>query len=282
MALENLNPAKTALVVSCYRIQKSLAKFAIRIGLSSGTMCELVKRAYVDAAEELLVAEGEKVQSTKIGAMTGLYRKEIVRLREKPVPGAAAQEDKYNRSARVVTGWMRDPDFQSDVGTPAALDARGPASFAELVKRYSGDMAATAMRDELERLGIVQTNAEGQLVLISDGYVSPDLTDGIHILGTDTADLIDTIHHNLAVEKEEKRFQRKVSYQSIPREYIKPFKIYASGASQRLLEELDRWLAERDVDPAGEHDQNTRLGLGIYHIESLCSDDDDLLEESEQ
>lgn len=281
MALENLNPAKTALVVSCYRIQKSLAKFSIRIGLSSGTMCELVKRAYVDAAEELIIADGEKVQSTKIGVMTGLYRKEIVRLREKPVPGAAAQEDKYNRSARVVTGWMRDTEFHTDAGVPAALEARGPRSFAELVKRYSGDMAATAMREELERLGIVETDAEGKLALKSEGYVSSDMVEGIHILGTDTADLIDTIHHNLSVEQSVKRYQRKVSYHSIPQEFVKPFKVYASTVSQRLLEELDRWLAERDVDPAGEDEQSTRLGLGIYHIESLCSDDDDFMEEQD-
>ncbi len=281
MALENLNPAKTALVVSCYRIQKSLAKFSIRIGLSSGTMCELVKRAYVDAAEELIIADGEKVQSTKIGVMTGLYRKEIVRLREKPVPGAAAQEDKYNRSARVVTGWMRDTEFQTDAGIPASLEARGPGSFAELVKRYSGDMAATAMREELERLGIVETDSEGKLALKSEGYVSSDMVEGIHILGTDTADLIDTIHHNLSVEQSVKRYQRKVSYRSIPQEFVKPFKVYASTASQRLLEELDRWLAERDVDPAGEDEQSTRLGLGIYHIESLCSDDDDFMEEQD-
>ena len=278
MALENLNPAKTALVVACYRIQKALAKFSIRIGLSSGTMCELVKRAYVDAAEELIISDGEKVQSTKIGVMTGLYRKEIVRLREKPVPGAAAQEDKYNRSARVVTGWMRDPDFQTDAGVPAALNARGPASFAELVKRYSGDMAATAMREELERLKIITTNADDKLVLVSSGYVSTDLVEGIHILGTDTADLIDTVHHNLTAEKDTLRFQRKVSYQSIPQEHIEAFRKYASTASQGVLEDLDRWLAERDVDPKGHCDQQTRLGVGIYHIEKLVAEDDDISE----
>ncbi len=279
MAQENLNPAKTALVVSCYRIQKALAKFSIRIGLSSGTMCELVKRAYVDAAEELIIADGEKVQSTKIGVMTGLYRKEIVRLREKPVPGAAAQEDKYNRSARVVTGWLRDTDFQTDSGEPAALNVRGPASFAELVKRYSGDMAATAMRTELERLNIIDTNSEGQLLLVSSGYVSTDMVEGIHILGTDTADLINTVHHNLTAEKSESRFQRKVSYQSIPQQHVESFRKHAAAASQQLLEDLDRWLAERDVDPSGQEDQSTRLGLGIYYIESLDADEDAISEE---
>lgn len=280
MALETQNPGKTALVVACYRILKSLAKFSIRIGLSSGTVCELVRRAFVDAAEELLIEDGEKVQSTSISAMTGLYRKEIVRLREMPVPGAAAQEDKYNRSARIVTGWMRDPDFQDDSGKPAPLNIKGEVSFAELVKRYSGDMAATAMRDELERLGVVEVTDDGQLTLVSSGYVSSNTVEGIHILGTDTADLIDTINNNLLTDNPS-RFQRKVSYDGIPPQHAESFRLYAADASQKLLEELDRWLDDHDVDPTGQYTQGLRLGVGIYHFEK-SSADEDYLDEPDQ
>lgn len=283
MALDTQNAGKTALVVACYRILKSLARFSIRIGLSSGTVCELVRRAYVDAAQELLIEDGEKVRMTSISAMTGLYRKEIVRLREMPVPGAAAQEDKYNRSARVVTGWLRDTDFQTGKGTPAALDEKGENGFSELVKRYSGDMAVTAMREELERLGVVEINAKGQLVLVSSGYVSTDIIEGIHILGTDSADLIDTIHNNLLSETTPRRFQRKVSYIGIPQEYAEPFRQYAADASQNLLEELDRWLDARDVAGEGdENDNGVRIGVGIYHFEKPDADDDDFLAESDK
>jgi len=281
MALDTENPGKTALVVASYRILKSLAKFSIRIGLSSGTMCELVRRSFVDAAEELLLEDGEKIQTTSISAMTGLYRKEIVRLRDMPVPGTAAQEDKYNRSARVVTGWIRDPDFQTSKGAPAALDAKGETGFAELVKRYSGDMAVTAMRDELERLGVIEVNSRGQLKLVSSGYVSSDIVDGIHILGTDTSDLIDTINNNLLSKRRPRRFQRKVSYIGIPAEFADPFREYAADASQQLLEELDRWLDERDIGPSDNIKIGVRMGVGIYHFEKPNEEEDDFLEESE-
>lgn len=280
MASDNQNPAKTALVIASYRIQRSLAKFAIRLGLSSGTMSELVRRAFIDAAEELLVERGEKVQATKIGAMTGLYRKEIVRLREMEVPGAASQEDKYNRSARVVTGWMRDSDFLDEKGEPAVLDLRGPTGFSELVKRYSGDMAMTALREELSRLGIIETTEAGQLRLVSQGYVSTDTVEGIHILGVDTADLIETIQHNLLVDGAGTRFQRKVSYVGIPSQFVDEFREYAASSSQELLEDLDRWLAERDVAQVEEGASLTRLGVGVYHIEGPAGDYNDLKDQS--
>ncbi len=280
MASDNQNPAKKALVIASYRIQKALAKFAIHLGLSSGTMSELVRRAYIDAAEELLIARGDKVQATKIGAMTGLYRKEIVRLREMEVPGAASQEDKYNRSARVVTGWMRDADFLDDNGEPAVLEMRGATGFSELVKRYSGDMAMTALRDELERLGIVEITADDRLRLLSQGYVSSDTVAGIHILGADTADLIDTIHHNLQSNGRALRFQRKVSYVGIPDQYVDEFRKYAASASQTLLEDLDRWLAERDAKEIEDDETLTRLGLGVYHIEGSAEEQADLGDES--
>lgn len=267
MAAENQNPAKTALVVASYRIQKSLAKFAIRIGLSAGTMTDVVRRAFVDAAEEILAENSEKVQFTKIGAMTGLYRKEIVRLLELGVLGAASQEEKYNRSARVVTGWVRDSDFHDESGAPAALDFRGEMSFTELVKRYSGDMGVTALRDELQRLDIIEETEDGQIRLLAQGYVPADSVEGIHILGADTADLIDTIHHNLHDTESSPRFQRKVQYVGIPDRFVKEFRDHASQSSQKLLEELDRWLAERDIAPVEDNETLTHLGLGIYHIE---------------
>jgi hypothetical protein len=279
MALDNQNSAKKALVIASYRIQKSLAKFAIRIGLSSGTMSELVRRAFIDAAEELLVENGEKVQSTKIGAMTGLYRKEIVRLREMQIPGAASQEDKYNRSARVVTGWMRDTDFLDANGEPAVLALRGDQSFSELVKRYSGDMAVTALREELQRLGIVEIIDENKIKLLSAGYVSSDSVEGIHILGADTSDLIDTIHHNLSDTDELPRFQRKVKYVGIPDRFVEEFRSYSARSSQALLEDLDRWLAERDIVPTEEDEPLTRLGLGIYHIEGGTDENADSRDE---
>jgi hypothetical protein len=260
-----------ALLTAVFRIQKALAKFTMQLGMSAGEMNELVRRAHVEAAEELARAEGGKVHTTKLCAMTGLYRKEIIRLRNLPPLTSPSLDERYNRTARVVTGWIRDPEFHTKAGKPAALPFQGPASFSELVRRYSGDMAPIAMQQELERLGVVSTTKKGLIRLDTSGYLTTTNIDALQILGTDTSDLIDTINHNVNGAKEERRFQRKVSYVNLPHRYTEPFRQYAAQESQKLLEKLDKWLARHDKKDSSDSSRGSRIGLGIYHFEKPSS-----------
>ena len=66
-------------------------------------------------------------------------------------------EDEYNRAARVITGWLRDPDFGDGNGHPSPLRMAGKRlSLRALVKSYSGDIPVRAMLDELIRVGAVR------------------------------------------------------------------------------------------------------------------------------
>lgn len=269
----------SALLTAVYRIQKALARFTMQHGLSAGEMNELVRRAHLDAAEELARDEGGKVLTTKLCAMTGLYRKEIIRLRNLPPLTDPAIDERYNRTTRVISGWMRDAEYHTKNGKTAVLAFQGPGSFSELVKRYSGDMAPAAMQQELERLGVVSVTKKGQIKLNTSGFLATTNLDALQILGTDTADLIATIHHNINSDKDQRRFQRKVSYVHIPQRYVQPFRQYAATESQKLLEKLDRWLAKRDDKEADDTRAGSRVGLGIYHIEN--ANDVDVSEQDE-
>jgi len=254
------------LSLAFYRILKSMAKLAMRHGLSSAAMGELVRRAYLAAAEEIIKDEGGKIRATRISAMTGLYRKEIRRLEELPAPGQHETDIKYNRCTRVVTGWLRDSDFHTEQGQPADLSIGGENGFDELVRRYSGDMSPSAMRVELERLEIIVVTKANMIRLNTQGFVSASDIEGFQILGTDTSALIDTIDHNLSVEKDQRHFQRKVMHYGIPDEHLESFRNYSAIESQKLLELLDRWLSERLVKD--ESCDSNSVGLGIYHFES--------------
>jgi hypothetical protein len=97
------------------------------------------------------------------------------------------------------------------------------------------------------------------------GYVpGTDANDMVDMLGTDAAQLIDTIDHNM--QNSEKRYQRKVEYDGVPVEHAAEFRALSARLSQHLLEELDRWLASREAtEPSG--DSTMTLGLGIFQIE---------------
>ena len=140
-----------------------------------------------------------------------------------------------------------------------------------LVKRYSGDMPARAVLDELIRVGAVERLEDARLQLVTHGYVPKhSAIDKLGILGRDVADLIDTIDHNLQHGADDPRFQRKVMYAAIPADALPAFRKLSAAQAQALLEKLDRWLAEHDVAPIAKGDEaseRARVGLGIYYFE---------------
>ena len=147
-----------------------------------------------------------------------------------------------------------DADFLDSDGEPRALPADGDSSFAALVKRHSGDMPARAVLDELRARGR-GASARRRAGRIADARLcaAASAVEKLRILGTDVADLIDTIDHNLQHGATDPRFQRKVMYQSMPADALPAFRKLSAAQSQALLEKLDRWLAAHDIDNPREH-----------------------------
>ena len=248
------------------RLLRPLCRLLLRHGVSVGAFGEIVKRTFVDVAMTEFTLPGKKPSVSRASILTGLTRKEVQRLVAEAGEGDGAPAgERYNRAARVLSAWLRDPEFVED-GTPRALPVDGDASFSALVRRHSGDMPARAMLDELQRVGAVQRRDDGHVELVGRGYVPQHGTaDKIHILGTDVADLIDTIDHNLQHGVADPRFQRKVMYHGVRPEVAAEFRVLAAREAQALLERLDTWLADRDDAAAGA--PRVRVGLGIHGIE---------------
>ena len=266
-----------------YRILFALARVALSYGVSAGAVGELVRRAFVDAAEVELREQGTKPLNSRVCTLTGLYRKEVVRVKALPPVGATAADDRYNRSARVVTGWTQDSEFCTKRGKPATLPIEGSASFTALVRRYSGDMTPRSVLEELQRLAVVEVTKQRRVKLLTRAYVpATSELDSIQILGTDVTELIDTIRHNIQADVDAKRFQRKVAYLHIPERHVQAFKSYAANESQALLEKLDRWLARKDTEHQSLGTPGSRLGLGIYVIETVNPDSSKKMSEKEQ
>ena len=103
-----------------------------------------------------------------------------------------------------------------------------------------------------------------------------DAVDKLHILGTDVAELISTINHNL-VHEDDLRFQRKASNLTVNIDDVPAFRELMGKKSQHLLEEFDTWLSEHAADEAGE--SSRYISVGIYYNEDRSSsggsDDDD-------
>ena len=263
-----------ALSAALMRLLRPLVRLLLRRGVSFKEFSDLIRLLFVDVAMEEFGISGRKHSVSRVSVVTGLTRKEVGRLVNHPERQDKASSDKYNRLSRVIAGWRRDPDFRDKRGGAASLDIKGNGlAFAELVRRYSGDMTPRAMLDELLRVGAVKLLRDGRVKLLVRSYV-PGSGDEvkIHILGTDVGRLIATVDHNLnigASSTEKPFFQRKVLYDNLPTEVLPEFRVLSAESSQKLLEKLDAWLAERDRDnnPAIEGTGRHVAGVGIYYFE---------------
>lgn len=266
-----------ALSAATLRLLRPLVRILLRNNVSHRTFSELAKVAYVEVANAEFGIVGKKQTVSRIAILSGLTRKEVQRLLAQPPDTDSVVEEEYHRASRVITGWVRDPDFGDGKGHPHPLRMEGKrASFKELVKRYSGDIPVRAMLDELVRVGAVKQLKDGRICLLSRGYIpQKGVVEKLQVLGTDTADLISTIDHNVNQKPSKSRFQRKVMYDNVSVEAAKEFQVLAAAQGQELLESIDRWLShrDRDVNPASKGTGRVRVGLGIYHFEEQLKSD---------
>lgn len=252
------------------RLLRPLARLLLRHAVPYSAFEDLAKRVYVETALKDFAIPGKKPSISRASILTGLTRKDVQRLVAEPDETNPDAGERYNRAARVLTGWIRDPDFLDAEGEPRALPGEGALSFGALVRRHSGDMPTRAVLDELLRVGAVRKRDDGLYEPVARAYVPQQgLLDKLNILGTDAADLIDTIDHNLQHGADDPRFQRKVMYHRIDVQALPAFRKLGAAQAQALLEKLDRWLAAHDTDaPADAPDvPRARVGLGIYYFE---------------
>lgn len=268
---------QTVLSLAVLRLLRPLVRILLRNGMAFHAFAELAKKVYVDVAFDEFAPEGKKQTVSSVSVMTGLTRKEVKRLAEMEPAGSLEAGQRYNRAVRVISGWLNDPLFHDTAGRPADLPVdEGEASFALLVKKYSGDIPTQAMLRALERAGSI-TRLDETVRLVRHAYVpAEDPADKIHILGTDVAELTDTIAHNLAVPADERRFQRKVSYDGVTPEDARHCEAMTNERAQALLEELDRWLAAHQGSAAAHPEDRPlkTVSVGIYYYEKESPEED--------
>lgn len=258
------NQIQETLVSAVLRILRPLVRILLRNGMAYGSFSQLARRAFVDVAFEEFTPKGKKQTISRVSALTGLTRKEVKRLVETPVLNASESEQRYNRATRVVSGWINDKRFANEAGGEVLyLDDRKP-SFKDLVKAYSGDVPTKAMLSTLQSANTVRVEND-QVILLRHAYIpGSDAVDKLNILGSDVAELIYTIDHNL-VNEDDLRFQRKVSNLAVKIDDIPVFRKFMQRKSQHLLEELDTWLDEHSVE---ENTESSRyISVGIYYNE---------------
>ncbi len=241
----------------------------IRHEMSAAEFAEISRQAYIDAAYDHYRIPGRKMTYARASVLTGVHRKEVVRLVQLRKTGKDVAPQSPNRTGRVLKGWLNDPDFRTAAGKPAVLKLHGDAkSFEALVNRYSGDITQGAVLDELVRLGIAERGRNHTVKLLASGYLpSHDHLEQFRLLGVCATDLLTTGAHNTEQDAENRLFQRQFAHVRVPAPLADEFAALAQEKSDALLQELYRFLNERLDGERQTTEACRRVGLGIYQID---------------
>ncbi|GAB4276203.1 MAG: DUF6502 family protein [Deferrisomatales bacterium] len=265
-------PKNRPLLAAVVRILRALVRILLRHGVPYPVFSELARWTYADVAAREFALPGRKQTQSRISVLTGLSRKEVHRLLHQPPPDEQAEVERFHRASRIVSAWTREPRYRDEHGEPLPLpfDGDGP-TFSELVSRFGADVPPRAVLDELLTAGTVAREAGGALRLRTRAYVPSGAASEparLAVLGADVAALLETIDHNLGSAPPERWFQRHVAYRGLDPGAAGAVRDLASLEGQRVLEILDRVLADKvtgDPVPGGA---TKRVLLGIYWHEA--------------
>jgi hypothetical protein len=272
----------SAIAKTLLRLLRPLVRILLRNGFAFGDLAEVMKKVYVEVADQDFVLPGKKNTIARIATITGLTRKEVQRIKNLAADdfGDAGQQQ-FNRAARVISAWIRDPRFSNN-GQPLPLLFQGDMpNFSELVRLHSGDIPARAVLDELFFVNAIEEDTEGYLHLKVRAYI-PCANDAssFYLVGESVADLLETLQHNLAFPKQP-YFQRRVAYDAIPSADVPLLQKALAAMAQQALEDMNALLAKYDLDTrpnAGVQVQPgdlKRLGVGIYYFLSTSQPADE-------
>ena len=264
--------AEKALARALYKVLRPMVRLLLRHGVSYKAFSDIARRVFVDTAEADFALPGRKPSNSRTAVLTGINRKDIAKLKERPHPLSDKSLETPNPAARAITAWLNDERFLGLGGKPMTLDIEPNTegtSFAELARLYCSDVPVRALLDELDRIGAVVISSK-TVQLQVDGYVPLDnMQESLRIFGTAACDLLNTMDHNIGQLAPGPFLQRTVSYSNIPPEKLELIRKRCRQEGEALLLRINDWLAECEAEqsPLTAKTEHFRTGLGVYYVE---------------
>jgi hypothetical protein len=259
-----------ALARALYKLLRPMARLLLRHGVSYRLFADIARHAYVDVAMEEFTLPGRKQTLSRAAVLTGINRKDIAKLKERPHPLESEAPSRPGPAARVIDAWLNGSRYVNSEGQPLPLPIEGEgASFGQLVKDNGSDVPVRAILDELVRIGAAERIGD-RVKLAAQGYIPfADNHEKMRIMGTAASDLLNTLDHNLNQACTQPYIQRTVSYDNIPVELLEQIRTRSRAEGEAFILQINKWLAQQDrsVNPKVTGTGKARAGIGLYYFE---------------
>lgn len=260
-------------------ILRPMIQLLIRHEFTHSELNDLIRQTYVEVAYDKYKLPDQDMNVSRVAVLTGLSRKEVVRMRDGLGKSESRLKLKPNRAQRVVHGWLNDSEFLDKQKNPLDLPVKNSkggkehGSFVALVKRYSGDITYGVVLDELNYIGVTAQPDAKTVRLVNSAYVPrKDEQEQVRVIATSVSDLFKTAVHNIDAPEDDMRFQRQVIYTDVNEEFVEAFQNLSSEKAALLIEQLNKKLAKsQEKSEKKPSSVQKRLGFGLYYFEEPSS-----------
>lgn len=256
-----------ALLAAVRRVLEPLAILSVQRGLPYATVEELMRRAFIgaaDAAHPDLLAH-RKV--SRLATATGINRREVSRLLAVLRDAQAAQQlPRRSLASEVFAHWMSDARYRDRRGEPRVLKRQGrPPSFESLAQAITRDVHPRSLLDELVRLKLAVQDTENDTVaLVRDAFVPRgDRVRMLQYLGHNVGDHLSGAVDNVLGDGQ-RHFEQAVYAEGLSQASVREAWQHIGELWKGLLAALVpamEGMVERDRPHEGA---THRLRLGLY------------------
>ena len=225
---------------------------------------ESAKAVFIDIAKDEMNRQGEKVNMSRLSVMTGLHKRDVMRLQEDTEKGV---KKTGGLASRVIGQWQHDKRFQTKNAKPRVLSIEGEENeFKELVESVSIDLKPGTVLFELERIAAVEKTARG-LKLKTRAYVPVgDVVEGFHMLAHDTDSLMSAVEENVFSAPEIPNLHVRTEYDKVDPEAVPLIREWFYNEGSEFHRKAREFVSQFDLDINPKKDNKDNKGSNIKAV----------------
>lgn len=267
--------ARKHLLYALRQVLRPIVRILIRAGIRFDELSELARSVYIESAIRGGVDRADTPNRERIALATGVTPQQVDYYIENEGGLPAAEPTFRHVVTEVLHKWNTHPRYLGPDGTPAELEFDSPSgcSFTDLVSMVDPNANSSEILDELMRAGSATHTGEKNIRAVSRLFIDPDgmSPSRIEDFGSTLTRFVQTLEHNFnPANSEAKRLERFVGAdKGLPRELLPAFEAYARTRTQRLLSELDSWLAQYSEILSSELGLRAKTGVNVFFYVEL-------------
>ncbi|MDH5276664.1 MAG: DUF6502 family protein, partial [Gammaproteobacteria bacterium] len=109
---------RLAVVQTCRALLRPVASLLLKCGMTWREFAEVSKSVFVAVAGDEYGLNGRPTNVSRVSILTGVSRKEVVRVRALLEQPATTLPNKTTDATRLLSGWHQDAEFVTASGQP--------------------------------------------------------------------------------------------------------------------------------------------------------------------